>query len=350
MFKGIGQRLEVTTVADPSPEPGGLIVKVHCCGICGSDLHATQHGAFVAPPGTILGHEFAGEIVESRAAGWKVGELVTAIPNNVCSDCKAGGSSDCKDDLGILCPNNRITGYSTDVPGGFAEYVHVSAAQALRLPRGVSSRHGATVEPLAVGLHAVEKGRVRLGDRVLVIGAGPIGLAVVKFAKLAGAYHVVMSELSETRRHTALAFGATGTIDPSRDDIVSAYAKIAGGPPDIIFECVGAPGLLQRCIDLSAPRGRIVVVGVCMVEDTMLPMSGIFKEVNVQFVLGYVKSEWRLVLNLLDAGTIDSEPMITDVFGLDELPAQFEALRTPSHQIKLLVDPTARVADRGAVV
>ena len=342
IFNGIGKPLEIHNVAEPTCEPGGLILRVHYCGICGSDLHATQHGAFVVPPGTVLGHEFAGEIVESRAAGWKVGELATAVPNNACNGCRASGHQECKDDLGILCPSNRITGYSTDVPGGFAEYVHVPAAQALRLPKEVSSRQGATVEPLAVGLHAVEKGRVKLGDRVLVIGAGPIGLAVVAFAKLAGAFHVVVSEYAEIRRSTSLAFGATGTIDPSKEVVAEAYAKIAGGPPDVIFECVGVPGLLQECINLSAPRGRIVVVGVCMIEDKLIPMSGIFKEVNVQFVLGYGKPDWRLVLNLLDSKGIDPAPMVTDVVTLDDLPGEFERLRKPSTQIKLLVDPSGR--------
>lgn len=344
MFKGIGQPLEICTVDDPRPQPGGLILKVHYCGICGSDLHATQHGAFVVPDGTVLGHEFAGEVVESRATEWKVGDLVTALPNNTCDACRACGLGDCKDGLGILCPSNRLTGFSPEVPGGFAEYLHVPAAQALRLPRGVSSRHGATVEPLAVGLHAVQKGRVTLGDRVLVIGGGPIGLAVVAFAKLAGAQQIILSEYAENRRNASLAFGATGTVDPARDEIGETFARIAGGPPDVIFECVGVPGMLQSCINLSAPFGRIVVVGVCMVGDTLIPMTGIFKEVNVQFVLGYAKPDWRLVLNLLDAGKLDPEPMITHVFGLDELPAEFEALRKPSDQIKLLVDPWSAAA------
>lgn len=339
IFKGIGKPLEIGTVDDPRCEPGGIILKVHYCGICGSDLHATQHGAFVAPEGSVLGHEFCGEIVESRSPGWKVGELVTAVPNNACNECRAMGLGACKDDLGILCPNNRITGYTPETPGGFAEYVHVHTAQALKIPPGVSSRHGATVEPLAVGLHAVEKGRVKMGDRVLVIGGGPIGLAVVAFAKLAGALQVVVSERADVRRTTSLAFGATGTIDPQKEEIASSFARIAGGPPDVIFECVGVPGLLQECVNLSAPRGRIVVVGVCMVEDNFVPMTGIFKEVNVQFVLGYTKPNWALVLNLLGGQGIDPEPMITNVFDLDELPSEFEALRTPSKQIKLLVNP-----------
>ena len=339
IFKGIGKPLDIGSVDDPKCEPGGIVLKVHYCGICGSDLHATQEGTFVAPPGTILGHEFCGEIVESRAPGWKVGELVTALPNSACVDCRCAGLGACKDDLGILCPNNRITGYAPETPGALAEYIQVQSAQALKLPSAVSSRHGATVEPLAVGVHAVDKGKVKLGDRVLVIGGGPIGLAVVASAKLAGAVEVVVSEFADMRRNTSLAFGATGTIDPAKEEVGPAFAKIAGGPPDVIFECVGVKGMLQQCVDLSAPRGRIVVVGVCMQPDTVVPQAAIFKEVNVQFILGYQKPDWRMVLELLDRKSIDPEPMITDVIPLDRLPAEFEALRKPSKQIKLLVNP-----------
>lgn len=344
IFNGVGRPLEVGQIPDPECEPGGLILKVHYCGVCGSDLHATQQGLFVAPTGGVLGHEFAGEVVESRAAGWKVGELATAVPVKACNACRTSPhAGECRDSqtLGVLCPNYQLVGFSTEAQGGYAQYIQVSAAQAFRLPAAVSARHGATAEPLAIGLHAVEMGRVKLGDRVLVIGSGPIGLAVTAFAKLAGAAHVLVSEYAPIRRNTALAFGASATIDPAKSEVGESFARIAGGAPDVIFECVGVPGMVQQCIDLSAPRGRVVVVGVCMQEDKVLPVSAILKEVNLQFVLGYGKPNWRLVLDLLERKGLDPEPMITRVITLDELPAEFEALRKPSTQIKLLVDPRA---------
>jgi (R,R)-butanediol dehydrogenase/meso-butanediol dehydrogenase/diacetyl reductase len=339
VFHELGRPLAIETVARPQAAPGELILKVHYCGICGSDLHATRPGVFVVPDGTILGHEFAGEIVESGAPDWKIGELATALPNNACDDCRAQGLGECKDKLGIMCPKNTITGFNTTAQGAYAEYVKVSAKEAIRLPASVQAREGATVEPLAVGLHAVMRGKVAMGEKVLVMGAGPIGLAVTIFAKLAGARDVIVSEFAQSRREAAGALGATAMIDPSREDVAEAFAKHAGGPPDVIFECIGVPGMIQKCIDASRPFGRIAVVGVCMTEDTLTPISGIFKEINIQFVLGYSRPDWHLVLDLLRSGRIDPAHMITHVIDLEQLPATFEALRKPTTQIKVLVRP-----------
>jgi 2-desacetyl-2-hydroxyethyl bacteriochlorophyllide A dehydrogenase len=341
VFHEFGKPLAIETVARPQAGPGELILKVHYCGICGSDLHATKPGVFVVPDGTILGHEFAGEIVESGAPDWKVGEKATALPNSACDDCRAQGLGECKDKLGMMCPKNTIIGFNTTAQGAYAEYVKVSAKEALRLPDSVDSRIGATVEPLAVGVHAVTRGKVAMGERVLIMGAGPIGLAVTIFAKLAGARDVIVSEFAQSRREAAGELGATATIDPAKQDVGEAFAATAGGPPDVIFDCIGIPGMIQKCIDLSRPFGRITVVGVCMTEDKLTPVAGIFKEINIQFVLGYSKPDWRLVLDLLRSGRIDPGKMITHVIGLDQLPEAFEALRKPTTQIKVLVRPNA---------
>jgi (R,R)-butanediol dehydrogenase/meso-butanediol dehydrogenase/diacetyl reductase len=243
----------------------------------------------------------------------------------------------CKDDMGIMCPKNTLTGFHPSAQGAYAEYVKFSCEEALRLPSAVKSREGAAVEPLAVGLHAVNRGKVALGERVLILGGGPIGLATAVFSKLAGARNVVVSEYASARREAAGAMGATAAIDPAKEDVGEAFARHAGGPPDVIFECVGVPGMIQKAIDLSRAWGRIVVVGVCMVEDTAIPMSAIFKEANIQYVLGYGRPDWKLVLDLLESGRVDPRPMITDIVALDELPAAFEALRRPATQIKVMV-------------
>ncbi|HLH51813.1 MAG TPA: zinc-binding dehydrogenase [Roseiarcus sp.] len=339
VFRELGKPLQIETVAKPQAGPGEIVLKVHYCGVCGSDLHATHPGVFVVPDGTILGHEFAGEVVESGAPGWKVGDVATALPNNACEECRKLGLGECKDHLGIMCPRNTLTGFHPSAQGAYAEYVKFSAKEALRLPSAVKSREGASVEPLAVGLHAVNRGKVTVGERVLILGGGPIGLAVAVFAKLAGARDVVVSEFAPARREAAGALGATAAIDPSKEEVGEAFARKTGGPPDVIFECVGVPGMIQKAIDLSRTYGRIVVVGVCMVEDTTTPISAIFKEANIQYVLGYGRPDWRLVLDLLDSGRVDPRPMITDTVALDELPAAFEALRKPTTQIKVMVRP-----------
>jgi (R,R)-butanediol dehydrogenase/meso-butanediol dehydrogenase/diacetyl reductase len=340
VFQGLGQPFTIEEVPTPQAGAGEIVLRVDYCGICGSDLHATQEGVFLVPNGTVLGHEFAGEVVESGSTAWKAGDRVTAVPNNACSDCVGAGFGRCKDELGIMCPKNLITGFGLQFPGAYAQYVKVRAEEALHLPAAVGSREGATVEPLAVGLHAVEKGKVALGERVLILGAGPIGLAVAIFAKLAGARDVIVSEYAPARRAAAAALGATAIIDPNvEEDVGAAFAREAHGPPDVIFDCVGVPGVIQKCIDLAKTFGRVVVVGVCMVEDRLIPLSGTFKEINIQFVLGYVSRNWRLVLDLLDAGRIDPRPMITDTVTLADLPQAFEALRKPTTQIKVLIAP-----------
>lgn len=337
VFRGLGNPLAIEDVPVPQAGPGEIVLKVAYCGICGSDLHATHPGVFVVPDGTILGHEFTGEIVESRAPGFASGDMVTALPLHVCGECRDLG--ECRDGLGMLCPRNTIVGFAPTAQGAYAEYVKVGARHALKLPQGVRAREGATVEPLAVGLNAVERGEVRLGDRVLVLGAGPIGLAATLFAKLAGAAAVIVSDYAAGRRKMAEPFGATGVIDPAKDDVPAAFAGQAGGPPDVIFECVGVTGMIAKCIELSRPFGRIVLVGVCMEEDRLVPIAGTFKAVSLRFVLGYDKRNFGLVLDLLNAGRIDPRPMITDEIGFGDLPQAFEALRKPQHQVKVLIRP-----------
>src|SRR5271154_6889045 len=186
VFHELGKPLRVGPVPTPQAGPGEIVIKVHYCGVCGSDLHSTHPGVFVVPDGTILGHEFAGEIVDSGATGWKIGEMATALPNNACDECRKLGLGECKDNLGILCPKNTLTGFSPTAQGAYAQYVKFGAKEALRLPPAVKSREGATVEPLAVGLHAVTRGKVTMGERVLIMGGGPVGLPDPLFAEMAG--------------------------------------------------------------------------------------------------------------------------------------------------------------------
>lgn len=340
VFKGLGHKLAIEEMAQPVPGPGEVVIKVAACGVCGSDLHATDAGVFLQEDGTVLGHEFSGTVVASGDAAVPVGLRATAVPVNACADpvCRALGQ--CKNDLGILCPQNRITGLAKSVPGAYAQFIKVGARQVVALPDGVSWEEGAMVEPLAVGLHAVTKSDMALGARVLVIGAGPIGLSVTAFAALRGAATVVVSERAPARRAAAAAFGATAAMDPTQvADLGAEFARIAGGPPDVIFDCVGAPGIIQSCITLSRPRGTIVVVGVCMKEDTLIPISAILKELRVQFILGYVEADFASVLEFLQAGRIDAKAMVTDRVTLGDLPDAFEGLRQPGSQIKMMILP-----------
>jgi 2-desacetyl-2-hydroxyethyl bacteriochlorophyllide A dehydrogenase len=334
---GLGKPLSIEIAADPAPEPGKIVLRVEACGICGSDLHATDDGVFLQAPGTILGHEFSGEVVDTGGTAIKRGARATAVPINPCGRCQM-----CREGRGILCTTNRITGLSLDAPGAYAEYVKIGAEQLIQLPDGVSFEEGAMVEPLAVGLHAVAETEIPVGARVLIIGVGPIGLSVTAFARLRGAARVVVSERAAARREAAKGFGATDVIDASAvDNLGVAFADAAGGPPDVIFDCVGAPGLIQTCVELSRPRGTLVVVGVCMKPDMLVPIAAILKELRMQFILGYVDRDFSKVLDFLGQGRIEVRRMLTDNVGFDRLPAAFEALRKPSSQFKVLVRPGA---------
>jgi (R,R)-butanediol dehydrogenase/meso-butanediol dehydrogenase/diacetyl reductase len=193
------------------------------------------------------------------------------------------------------------------------------------------------VEPLAVGLHAVDMGKIPRGATVLVIGAGPVGLATILWAKLLGARHVIVSEKAEIRKAMAARFGATDAIDPGLP-LTRQVEKIAGHAPDVIFECVGAPGLINTTM-MEAPRGaRIVIAGVCQQPDTIMPLMGIVKELELQFVLGYRPADFDYVIAMIASDRVDVSPMITDIVSLDTLPAAFEALRKPAHQCKVMLE------------
>jgi (R,R)-butanediol dehydrogenase/meso-butanediol dehydrogenase/diacetyl reductase len=215
--------------------------------------------------------------------------------------------------------------------------VRIGAGSGHRLPASVSFREGAMVEPLAVGLHAVDMAKMPRGATVLVVGAGPVGLSAMLWASFLGARHVIVSEKSETRRNMAARFGATDAIDPNQP-MTPQVEKIAGRAPDVIFECVGAPGLIGATM-MEAPRGcRIVVAGVCQQPDTIMPLMGIMKELELQFVLGYRTEDFDYVIAMIASDRVDVEHMVTDIVSLDALPAAFEALRRPTHQCKVMLE------------
>jgi len=337
VFEAEGLKLAIADRPTPTAGPGELVLRVGFCGICGSDLHATEPSPFPLDRGTVLGHEFAGTVAATGAPDWQVGDRAIGVPLMPCADCAPRG--DCRDALGILCPRGRIIGLAASAPGAYAEYVRLPARMALRVPAGLDLAHAALAEPLAVGAHAVRKAGALLGARVLVIGAGPIGLAVTAFAALSGPRVLAVSEPDPARRERALGLGAAHGIDPGQDAVAASFARAAGGPPEVVFECAGATGLLRHAIEVAGISARVVVVGVCRTEDTLLPRVAIRKELSVQFVLGYVRDDFALVLDTLAAGRIDAARFITRVIGLDALPDTFESLRHPNPEAKVLIAP-----------
>jgi (R,R)-butanediol dehydrogenase/meso-butanediol dehydrogenase/diacetyl reductase len=321
--------LAVQPVPDPTPGPGELILRVAACGICGSDLHLHQGG--LLPPGSIMGHEFSGEVVESRH-GFRAGEQVCALPSLSCGECQR-----CRSGLGAYCTRQRSIGLGT-APGAFAEYVAISARHAIRLPAGTPLELGALVEPLAVGLHAVATARLRPGALVAILGAGPIGLAILVWARHFGARHAIVCEPSEGRRELARRLGASEAVAPG-GDFLGALSRLAPDGPDTVFEAVGVPGLIQQAIGSVGFRGRVIVAGVCHQPDTIAPLTSILKETSLHFVLAYEKDDFQYTVDMLEQDSIQPQALVTDHVALDAVAETFDALARPTTQSKVLVRP-----------
>jgi (R,R)-butanediol dehydrogenase/meso-butanediol dehydrogenase/diacetyl reductase len=323
-------KLAAETLPDPTPAPGELVLRVRACGICGTDLHLLGHG--LLPAGSVMGHEFCGEVMESRGS-WRAGDRVCALPVLSCGACAR-----CRSGLGAYCAAGRALGFGA-VPGAFAEYVAVSAQETVRLPPGVDDTLGALVEPLAVGLHAVNGGRLRQGESCVVVGAGPIGLAIALWARHFGASEVVVSETDAGRRVLAERVGATAVIDPGREPLAQRVAALLPDGPEVVFEAAGAPGLVQQALDLARFRGRVVVAGVGFAPEPIRPLDAMQKEASLHFVLAYEKDDFQYTVDLLEQGRIAPGAMVTDRIGLGAAPEAFEALRRPEGRGKVLVMP-----------
>jgi threonine dehydrogenase-like Zn-dependent dehydrogenase len=346
----------VDHMPEPMPGAGQVLVKSLACGICGSDLHARKHAHRMVEmakffPGSkpmdlsrdvVFGHEFCCEILDyglSTERKLKSGTKVCSLP-------------------ALLTPHGpQGIGYSNDNVGAYAERMLLSEALLLEVPNGLSAGHAALTEPLAVGVHAVAKANI-VGDEVpLVIGCGPVGLAVIAALRIRGVHPIIAADYSPTRRVLAEKMGACVVVDPARSQPYATWAEHAQMSPEekaarpplramlpalkpaLIFECVGVPGLIQQVFE-GAPRdARIVVVGVCMETDRSEPMLGILKELNVQYVLGYTPDEFAYSLRLIAEGQVDAASLITARVNIDGVAQAFADLANPEAHTKIIVEP-----------
>jgi threonine dehydrogenase-like Zn-dependent dehydrogenase len=322
-------------VPEPVPESGQVLVGVRSCGICGSDLHFAAYGAEVLSlsdemasslgGGTnvdlshdvFMGHEFSAEVLEAGAdtETYPAGTLITSIP--------------------VLISGKHVEPivYSNKTLGGYAERMLLSAPLLLRIPNGMDHRHAALTEPMAVGLHAVNKSGVQPGETALVIGCGPIGMAVIAALRSRGVESIVAADFSPKRREIATTMGAHQTLDPAQG---SPFDTVT---PAVVFEAVGVPGIVDDVMRRARHSTRLVVVGVCMQPDTLHPFFAIAKEINIQFVLAYDPNEFADSLRAIAEGDIDVSPMITGDVGLEDVGTAFDDLADPERHCKVLVTP-----------
>ncbi len=325
--------LELAEVADPSPAADEVLLSVAACGICGSDLHVA---AIIAAPGTILGHEIAGVVAGLGAdvdpAQWRIGQPVAARPMGGCGVCPwcTGGRPD-------HCTTFQLAGL--DRPGGFAEQVCLPARELWALPTSLTGADQALVEPLAVARRGLRRAGLQVGETIAVIGAGPVGLAVVAWARALGAGPIVVSDPSASRRGLALQLGADTVVDPTTADLAVATLEATGVLPSVVFECSGRPEQIGKAMDQVGVDGRVTVLGVCISDVTIFPFTGLSKELDLRFSLYYGREDFTDTINAIEAGTLDPRAMVTETVDLVGLPARFAELGRNPDGGKVVVLP-----------
>ena len=328
-FQALHTPLAFETLPDPTPDAGQVVVKVGRCGICGSDLHMTEDAAYGCKHGDVLGHEFAGEVVDlgRDVEGLKTGDLVSVIPLMSCGRCEH-----CRKGEVQWCAEFGLQG------GGYAEYALTRPNQCVKLPANLSLADGAIVEPLAVALHGVNLSGMKAGDKVLILGAGPIGLAVAFWAKRMGAARVALQDIADFQEERALGMGADVFVVDPQDPIGSAEAGL-GGKADIVFECVGIPGLIDQAVQQVRNRGTILLLGLCTRPDPINSFAMLSKEVRLVTSAFFTRQEYERALDALAQGAIEPRMLVTDTISLADTPAVFESLKQRSGQCKVLIAP-----------
>ncbi len=330
IFDAVGAPLRVDTRPDPAaPNPDEVVLRVAGCGICGSDLHITEDPApFGIGAGFVLGHEISGEVVAigAEVQDLRPGDQVAVVPMRGCGHCPRCLAGD-----PARCPEMVLIG------GGYADYVTVAARQCRIMPEGVDLADGALAEPLSVALHCIIRSGMKPGDRVAIVGAGPIGLLVAFWARRLGAARVVVADIHSHQRERALALGATD-FALSGERLAENLADLCGGAPDIVFECVGKRGLLQAATEAVRLQGKVIGVGLCIGGDEWDPFVALSKEVELIFaVFFHQQNEFGVALDALTSGI--PQNLITDRIGLSPVPQIFEGLRRRTTQCKVLIQP-----------
>ncbi|HZA17045.1 MAG TPA: NAD(P)-dependent alcohol dehydrogenase [Pseudonocardiaceae bacterium] len=316
----------------PQAGPGEVVVRVRAVGVCGSDTHYYEHGRigrFVVQAPLVLGHEAAGEVTDLGPGVTRlvVGERVSiepGVPDLTCGQCLAGRYN--------LCPNMRFFG-TPPVDGAFAEYVVVHEAFAHPVPYSVGDDAAALLEPLSVGIWACMKARVTAGSRVLITGAGPIGLVSVQAALAFGATEVVVSDVNPVRLALAKELGATMVIDAREASVTDLHR-----PPEVLLECSGHPPAIGEAIRALDRAGRAVLVGMGG-DEILLPLSVIQeRELELTGTFRYAGT-WPRAIALIASGRINLDRLVTGTYRLDQVEQALTAGRRDQQSVKAVVHP-----------
>ncbi len=330
--------VHLTQIPVPQPAAGQVLVRSLACGICGSDLHITRHGSEVFDvyralgimpsemdnqAQVMLGHEFCAQIVEYGAnttQSLAVGSRVTSVPL-------------------LMSQNSAGIGVTPGVHGAYSEYFLLDEALMIGVPEGVPSEAAALTEPLAVGLHAVNRSDIEVEDTALVVGCGPIGLAVISALKQRGVKRIVAADIQAEKLELAKAFGATDFANPKLDDEVAKGAAIANGSKLVMYECVGKHTLINDFMRRAPAGARIVVTGIHTAPATINYAYATVKELDLRFSYYYQPHEFEQCLQAIAEQKLPWQKMLTAKVGIDGVPAAFDTLLTPNDHIKVVIEP-----------
>ncbi len=332
-----GEReFEITEIEEPTSTNGEVVIDVKKTGICGSDIHNWVAGG---PKGLVMGHEFCGIVTNPGSRDdLKVGDRVTALPISPCGHCHA-----CRTGNPQYCAETwtYAAGLAVTNPGGLAPKMKVRPDMVIKVPDEMSDEEVAMVEPTAVGLHAVHLANIQVGDKVLVVGGGIIGLVSAMLAKKEGASYVALSETNEKRGHKAVELGVVDEFFNATDQnfLQNSMAKTEDGY-DVVIDCSGNAPAVTSAIMTARPGGMVVLVGVSNTPITIPTVVAVLKEVALQGAIAYTKEEFITCIDSIASKQIDVMKFMTKIITLDEVQEAYEDLTSGNtDQIKILVDP-----------
>jgi len=317
--------LEVEDVPEPEIGPRDVLLQITHCAICGSDLHRYMYG--MLNPGVIMGHEYSGKIVDKgkEVQTFQIGDRVTR------GVAHSGGINPAKDVFSL--PDRysaKELGFQPNMRGGaYAEYMAVNAGAVMKIPDSVSNLEASLTEPLSVVLHAVRLSKIRLGDKVLVLGAGPIGLLAQQCASASGAMRIYVSEINAARRNIASKLGAYEVFDPNKVNLVEEIVRDTEVGVDLAFECAGANPTLQNALEAVRASGRVIVISLAWEPVYCLPVDWVGREIEMKTSYGTLTHEWPIAVWLLESKKVQVKPMISEVIPLKDIQKAFQELLKP---------------------
>lgn len=332
--------IEIKQVNVPDPKEDEALIKVHCIGVCGSDVHYYEHGKigrYVVEEPIILGHELAGEVVKvgKHVENVKIGDRVAVEPGVTCGRCDY-----CKSGRYNLCPDVVFMA-TPPVDGAWAEYVSVRSDFLFKLPDEMSYEEGALLEPLSVGIHAMLRGKVTPADRVLVTGLGPIGLLAIQAAKMFGVQEIYATDVVAFRRQLGLQLGAVDVIDPLNENTNEKITELTkGSGVDVIIETSGNQLAISETIKIVNRGGRIVLVGLPVVDEVPIDVTHLIdSEFDIYGVFRYANT-YPTAIQALSNSNLNIEDIITHKFALKDIHEAVEIARNEKDtSIKIMIYP-----------